>query len=69
MAQYQLLKLFPGKLEYVGLALMSFAPLAVAALPFLDRAIPTDGRGRVIAWIGAGSLAALVFLTIWGWLS
>jgi len=69
MAQYQLLKLFPGKLEYVGLALMSLAPLAVAALPFLDRAIPTDARGRLITWIGVGALAFLVFFTVWGWLS
>ena len=69
LAQYQLLKLFPGKLEYVGLALMTAVPLAVLALPFLDRSIPTDARGRWVTRIGGGALLGLLIFTLWGWLS
>lgn len=69
LAQYQLLKLFPGKLELLGMAAMGLAPLLVAAVPFFDREIPSGRTGRRVAWAGAAGLLGLVVLTLWGYVS
>jgi quinol-cytochrome oxidoreductase complex cytochrome b subunit len=69
LSQYQALKLFPGKLELVGQALLGGIPLLAFVLPFVDRAIPADRRGRAVTWLGVLALVGLVAMTIWGWLS
>jgi cytochrome b6 len=69
LSQFQLLKLFPGKLEMVGILLLAALPMGLIVLPFIDRAVPMDGRGRVVRGIGVLALLGLVFFTVWGWLS
>lgn len=69
LSQFQLLKLFPGRIELAGLALLGLLPLAILVVPFVDRAVPTDVRGRWIARGGVLALAGLVFFTVWGWIS
>ncbi len=69
LSQYQALKLFPGKFELLGMAVMGAIPMAAFALPFIDRAIPTDRRGRIVSWLGVLALVALVAMTLWGWWS
>lgn len=69
LAQYQLLKSFPGKLEMVGLILLSLLPLGILIVPFIDRAIPADSRGRLVNRIGIIALLGLIVYTLWGWLS
>ncbi len=69
LAQYQLLKFFPGKLEMVGLILLSLLPLGILVVPFIDRAIPADSRGRLVTRIGIIALLGLIVYTLWGWLS
>lgn len=69
LAQYQLLKFFPGKLEMIGLVLLSLLPLGILVVPFIDRAIPADSRGRLVTRIGIIALLGLIICTIWGWLS
>ena len=69
LSQYQALKLFPGKLEMLGQALLGGIPLVAFVLPLIDRAIPADRRGRWVTWLGVVALASLVGLTLWGWLS
>ncbi len=69
LAQYQALKLFPGKLEYAGMALMGMVPLLCALVPFFDRAVPSDRRGAWIERAGVALLAGFVVLTVWGWIS
>lgn len=69
LSQYQALKLFPGILEYVGMALMGLVPLLFVLVPFLDKSVPSDQRGKQVARVGWVLLIALVVLTAWGWLS
>lgn len=69
LSQYQALKLFPGKLEMLGQALLAGIPLVAFVLPFVDRAIPADRRGRWVTWLGVVALGGLIGLTLWGWLS
>jgi cytochrome b6 len=69
LAPYQALKLFPGRLELVGMALMGLAAASLPAVPFIDRAVPSDARGKLVAWLGAAGLVGLVVMTVWGWLS
>lgn len=69
LSQYQALKLFPGKLEHLGMAILGGIPLLVLALPFFDRAKPTDRRGKMVAVAGWVGLFGLIGMTIWGWLS
>lgn len=69
LSQYQLLKLFPGSIEFIGLILLTLIPVGIVALPFFDRAIPADDRGRLTAKIGIATLLALLLFTIWGLLS
>jgi len=53
----------------LGQALLGGIPLVAFVLPFIDRAIPADRRGRWVSWLGIVALASLVALTLWGWLS
>lgn len=69
LAPYQALKLFPGKLELFGMALMGLAPLLVIALPFIDKTIPTDKRGTLITKMAIGGIIGFLAMTIWGLLS
>lgn len=69
LSQYQALKLFPGNLEYLGMALMGLIPLLFLVVPFLDKAIPADKRGKQVERAGIALLIGLVALTIWGWVS
>ncbi|MBN2194361.1 MAG: cytochrome bc complex cytochrome b subunit [Polyangiaceae bacterium] len=69
LSQYQALKLFPGKLELVGMVLLGGIPMLAFALPFIDRAIPTNERGRTVTGLGFLALMGLVGMTIWGWWS
>ncbi len=69
LAPYQTLKLFPGKLEFVGMAMMGLAPLMVIALPFLDKEVPSGKRGIMITRIAIGGLIGFLGMTIWGLLS
>lgn len=69
LSQYQALKLFPGSLELLGQALLGLVPLAMLAVPFWDRSIPADARGRLATRLGIAGLAGLVAMTLWGWLS
>lgn len=69
LAPYQGLKLFPGKLELVGMALMGLGPLLLVALPFLDTSMPADRRGALVTKAGALALAGFAAMTIWGFAS
>ncbi len=69
LSQFQLLKLFPGRIELLGLALLTLIPIGVVAVPFFDRAVPTDRRGRLVTKAGLAGLIAFLILTLWGWLS
>lgn len=69
LSQFQLLKMFPGKVEMVGMLLWLLIPLGILVVAFVDRSIPTDSRGRRTTWAGVAALAGLVVYTIWGWLS
>ncbi len=69
LSQYQALKLFPGNLELLGMALLGLVPMLFLAVPFLDRAVPTDRRGRWVSRAGWGAVGALLLFTVWGWVS
>ncbi len=69
LSQYQALKLFPGRLEVLGQAMLGGIPLLAFMLPFIDRAVPADRRGRTISRLGVVALLSLLGMTIWGWLS
>ncbi len=69
LSQFQLLKLFPGDMEMVGILFLALAPILVVIVPFIDRATPADWRGRLVTGIGIVALLGLIVLTIWGWLS
>jgi cytochrome b6 len=69
MAPYQMLKLFPGKLEYVGMAIMGIAPILLLALPLADRTIPADRRGRLVTRAAVLGILGFVGMTVWGLLS
>jgi cytochrome b6 len=69
LSQYQALKLFPGKFEFLGQLMLGGIPLLAVVLPFFDRARPADRRGRLVTWLGVVALVALCAMTLWGWLS
>lgn len=69
LAPYQALRLFPGKLELLGMALMTLAPLVVVALPFIDTEIPTGRRGILVTKMAVGGLIGFLGMTVWGLLS
>jgi len=69
LAPYQALKLFPGKLELLGIALMGLAPLVVLAIPFIDREVPSGTRGIAFTRIAIAGLLGFVAMTVWGLLS
>lgn len=69
LSQFQLLKLFPGNIELIGIALLTLLPVALLVAPFVDRAVPCDGRGRLASVLGVFALLGLIFFTVWGWLS
>ncbi len=69
MVPFQMLKLFPGSLEFLAMALTGLIPLLFLVVPFVDRNVPADQRGRLVTRIGIGFLAFLVVMTFWGFLS
>lgn len=69
LSQYQALKLFPGKLELLGQAVLGGIPALALLIPFVDRSMPSDKRGRLITRAGIAALVGLVVMTVWGWLS
>ena len=69
LSQFQLLKLFPGRIEMVGMALLTLLPVALLVVPFIDRAVPANGLGRMVSGMGVLALFGLAFFTVWGWLS
>jgi cytochrome b6 len=66
---FQVLKLFPGSLELVGMALTGLIPMLFVLVPFVDRSVPADKRGVVVMRAGIGMVVFLVAMTLWGWLS
>jgi quinol-cytochrome oxidoreductase complex cytochrome b subunit len=69
LSQYQLLKMFPGKLELVGMVFMTLVPVGMLLMPFYDRSIPTDRRGRIATLYGILVLTGMIVFTVWGYLS
>jgi quinol-cytochrome oxidoreductase complex cytochrome b subunit len=69
LAPYQGLKLFPGSLELLGMALMGLAPVLLLVIPWLDRRVPADARGRLITQASVLGILAFVAITIWGFVS
>lgn len=69
LAPYQLLKLFPGKLEYVGMALMGIAPIILLLLPRIDSSIPADKRGKLVTKAAVLGIIGFIAMTLWGLLS
>ena len=69
LSQFQLLKLFPGRFEAIGMILLTLIPVAAVLVPFVDRSVPSDARGRLVHWLAVLALAGLLFFTVWGWLS
>ncbi len=58
LSMYQFLKLFPGKLEVVGLALQPLMILGLLLLPFLDRRAERRPGHRKFAMILLGIIVA-----------
>ena len=69
LSQFQLLKLFPGNIEMVGMAILTLIPLFLLVLPFIDRAVPADARGRMTIRLRILALLGLIVFTVWGWFS
>ena len=69
LSQFQMLKLFPGNIELIGITMLALLPVGMLLVPFVDRAVPSDTRGRLITIMGLLALLGLVFFTVWGWLS
>lgn len=69
LSQFQLLKIFPGSLEFVGMMFLTLIPMLFLVTPFFDRSVPTDNRGRLVTKIGFLILLGLIVFTIWGGLS
>ena len=69
LSQFQLLKLFPGRIEMIGLILLTLLLVGLFILPFIDRSVPVDARGRLVRGLGVLALFGLVFFTLWGWRS
>lgn len=69
LSQFQLLKMFPGSLEFAGMILWTLIPVFFLITPVFDKSIPTDQRGRVFERLGIVALLGLIFYTMWGWLS
>ena len=69
LVPFQMLKLLPGKLEFLGMALTSLIPVLFLSVPLVDRSVPTDRRGRIVTRVGVGLFIFLVAMTIWGFWS
>jgi quinol-cytochrome oxidoreductase complex cytochrome b subunit len=69
LVPFQMLKLFPGNLEFLGMALTGLIPLAFLVVPLVDRSIPTDARGRLVTRAGWVMLLFLGAMTVWGFVS
>jgi len=70
LAQYQLLKLFPGRWELLGMVIVSsLLPVVLLLIPFVDTAVPSDRRGRIVSILGVVGMIVFVGVTLWGWLA
>ncbi|MFH1726310.1 MAG: cytochrome b N-terminal domain-containing protein [Elusimicrobiota bacterium] len=74
LANYQLLKLMPGKVlfvpgELLGISAPAAAGLAVLLLPFWECRLPGRKRDLTVGLFGCAALASLLGLTLWGYLS
>ena len=70
LSMYQFLKLFPGKLEVVGLLLQPLMLLALFLLPFLDRNAERRPAKRKVAMITLGAICLIgVVLGVIGYFS
>jgi len=70
LSMYQFLKLFPGKLEIVGLLLQPVAILLLTLLPFLDRSPERRPSKRKMTMVLLGLLVgANVVLGVLGYLA
>ena len=69
MVPFQMLKLFPGSLEFLGMGLTGLIAMIFVLVPFIDRSVPADKRGRLVTWGGVTMLVFLAAMTLWGWLS
>jgi cytochrome b6 len=69
LSQFQLLKLFPGEIELLGLILLALIPLWFLIVPFADRRTPSDKTGTLVTKMGILIIVGLLVFTIWGWVS
>jgi len=69
LSQFQLLKLFPGRFEAIGMILLALIPVGAILLPFVDRSVPSGKWGAIVHWFAVLMLMGLVLFTVWGWLS
>ena len=72
MSQFQMLKvvgrIIPGVTgEIFGMGLFTAVLVFWAIVPLFDRDSPAGRRGRLTAWIGWGTLSAMLILTIRGY--
>ena len=65
LSQFQLLKLFPGRLELVGIGILVALPLIALLLPFVDRQIPSRVWGHFVTFAGVIALGGLIVFTVW----
>jgi cytochrome b6 len=72
MSQFQLLKavgeVIPGFAgEVTGMALFGGVTVFLAVIPLFDPRSESSRRARLATWLGAGILAGMIGLTIWGY--
>jgi len=52
-----------------GTGLDGLSPIGMLLVPFYDRSIPTDRRGKIATLFGIIVLAGMIIFTVWGYLS
>ncbi|MBI5594592.1 MAG: cytochrome bc complex cytochrome b subunit [Elusimicrobia bacterium] len=74
LAQYQFLKLLPGRVgmvpgELLGIVALNGVGVWWLLTPFWDAAVPERRRDAVVRWAGLGAITLLTVMTVWGHLS